>query len=43
MNTQVLKPSAESLALARDLLADGQVVALPTETVYGLAGDAGQT
>jgi L-threonylcarbamoyladenylate synthase len=42
MNTQVLKPNAESLALARDLLADGQVVALPTETVYGLAGDAGQ-
>jgi L-threonylcarbamoyladenylate synthase len=42
MNTQVLKPNAENLALARELLADGQVVALPTETVYGLAGDAGQ-
>ena len=36
MDTQVLPVSEESIRLARDLLLDGQVVAFPTETVYGL-------
>ncbi len=31
--------SAEAIARAAGLLRDGQVIGLPTETVYGLAGD----
>ncbi len=38
--TQVLAPNDESLALASRLLHDGQLVAFPTETVYGLGADA---
>lgn len=38
--TQTLHPDAEGIARAAAWLADGQLVALPTETVYGLAGDA---
>ncbi|HHZ10941.1 MAG TPA: threonylcarbamoyl-AMP synthase [Rhizobiales bacterium] len=37
--TEVL-PAAEALSRAVELLRAGEVVALPTETVYGLAGDA---
>lgn len=40
MQTQVVKPSAESLALAKRLLQQGELVAFPTETVYGLGADA---
>lgn len=40
MRTQLLADDAEGLAAAADLLAAGQLVAMPTETVYGLAGDA---
>ncbi|MDO5436354.1 MAG: L-threonylcarbamoyladenylate synthase [Clostridia bacterium] len=40
MTTQVLAPDASSLALAARLLADGQLVAFPTETVYGLGANA---
>lgn len=40
MRTEVLPFSNESVALAADLLRAGQVVALPTETVYGLAARA---
>ena len=40
MNTQLLPATAESLALAAQLLADGQLVAFPTETVYGLGAYA---
>lgn len=41
MQTTVLDAAAEtSIAQAVDLLRAGEVVALPTETVYGLAGDA---
>lgn len=45
MQTQKLTNDAEGLALAAELLQQGQLVAIPTETVYGLAGDArrGQT
>ncbi len=40
MNTQVLPVTEESIALAARLLARGELVALPTETVYGIAADA---
>lgn len=40
MNTQLLPATDESLALASRLLADGQLVAFPTETVYGLGANA---
>ena len=39
METKLLKPSKESLDLACKLLKQGEVVGVPTETVYGLAGD----
>ena len=38
--TQTLHPDAEGIDRAAAWLADGHLVALPTETVYGLAGDA---
>ncbi len=40
MNTQLLKPTTEGIREAARLLRDGQLVAVPTETVYGLAADA---
>ena len=40
MNTQLLPATVESLALAAHLLAYGQLVAFPTETVYGLGANA---
>ena len=40
MNTQLLPATEESLALAARLLRDGQLVAFPTETVYGLGANA---
>ena len=39
MNTRILD-GASGIEQAAALLADGQIVALPTETVYGLAGHA---
>ena len=39
METQILKPNEKSIALACQLLRQGEVVAVPTETVYGLAAD----
>ena len=39
MKTKLLPPTDKSIALACDLLRKGEVVAIPTETVYGLAGD----
>ncbi len=38
---RVLPPGPAAYAEASDVLAVGQLVAMPTETVYGLAGDAG--
>lgn len=38
--TRMLTPDAAGIAEAADLLAAGELVAMPTETVYGLAGDA---
>ncbi|SDG60948.1 L-threonylcarbamoyladenylate synthase [Sulfitobacter delicatus] len=38
--TETLTSTAEGIARAAELLRDGVLVALPTETVYGLAADA---
>ncbi|MFN3953650.1 MAG: L-threonylcarbamoyladenylate synthase [Pararhodobacter sp.] len=38
--TQILPANDSGIARAADLLRDGALVAMPTETVYGLAGDA---
>jgi L-threonylcarbamoyladenylate synthase len=40
-NTRVLPYGPEAIAQAALLIADGRIVAMPTETVYGLAADAG--
>ena len=40
MNTLVKKIDSDSLALAKSLLESGELVAFPTETVYGLGADA---
>jgi len=39
-NTQVLDDSNSSVEYCAKLLNEGEVVGIPTETVYGLAGDA---
>ena len=40
MKTQIKPVNAESVAEAKNLIFDGGVVAIPTETVYGLGGNA---
>ncbi len=40
METKLLKADEKSIELACALLNSGEVVGVPTETVYGLAGDA---
>ena len=40
MSGPTILPWADGIARAATLIADGQVVAVPTETVYGLAADA---
>ncbi len=40
MQTKYLSCGEEGIHLAADLLRQGEVVAIPTETVYGLAADA---
>ncbi len=40
MITEVLEPTPENLQLAARALLDGQLVAFPTETVYGLGASA---
>lgn len=40
METRLLSPTPEGLAEAAAILSQGGLVAMPTETVYGLAGDA---
>lgn len=40
MNTQLLAPTQEALQAAARLLEAGQLVAFPTETVYGLGANA---
>jgi len=39
-NTELLDSSKSSIERCAKLLAEGEIVAIPTETVYGLAGDA---
>lgn len=40
MQTKLLKNSKQDIETAGKLLKDGELVAIPTETVYGLAADA---
>ncbi len=40
MDTKVLIPTAENIAYAAHLIEQGDVVGIPTETVYGLAASA---
>lgn len=40
MKTEILQSQENALLMARDLLSNGDVVAIPTETVYGLAANA---
>ena len=40
MVTQILPIDENSLALAKEIILNGGVVAFPTETVYGLAANA---
>ncbi|QFQ89035.1 threonylcarbamoyl-AMP synthase [Paracoccus kondratievae] len=40
MHTEILGHDLRGLRAAAELLARGELVAIPTETVYGLAGDA---
>ena len=40
MQTQIKTITAESIAEAKNLICSGGVVGIPTETVYGLGGNA---
>ena len=40
MTTEILKPTAENLNRAGKLIQAGEIVAFPTETVYGLGANA---
>ena len=40
MNTRVLKPDDAAIREAADLIREGKLVGIPTETVYGLGADA---
>ena len=40
METQILAPTEEAVALAARILREGGLVGLPTETVYGLGANA---
>ena len=40
METKILKPNDENYAYCAKLLREGEVVAIPTETVYGLGANA---
>ncbi len=40
MRTETLQPTEDGIARAAGLLGAGELVAFPTETVYGLGGDA---
>lgn len=39
MNTKILQATAENLKLAGEMIRAGELVAFPTETVYGLGAD----
>ena len=40
MRTELMPVTAASIALAASLMKEGELVAFPTETVYGLGADA---
>lgn len=40
MDTKILKPTQDGIQLACEIITAGDVVAIPTETVYGLFADA---
>lgn len=40
MKTKILKPTKENIKYCAELLKSGEVVGMPTETVYGLAANA---
>ena len=40
MQTEILAPTEENIKLAVEYLKKGEVLAAPTETVYGLIADA---
>ena len=40
METRILAPTEEAVALAARILREGGLVGLPTETVYGLGASA---
>lgn len=40
METKILKPTDENIKIAARIIAEGGLVAFPTETVYGLGADA---
>jgi L-threonylcarbamoyladenylate synthase len=40
---EILRPTDEAVAKAADAIRSGEIVGMPTETVYGLAGDVFQT
>lgn len=40
VNTKIVRPNAQNIGWACDILRSGGVVAMPTETVYGLAANA---
>ena len=40
MNTKILKPTKENINCCAELIKNGEVVGMPTETVYGLAANA---
>jgi len=43
MNTQILEINEQSLAISKQIIISGGVVAIPTETVYGLGANAFDT
>ena len=40
MKTEIYLPTTENLEICAELLRSGELVAFPTETVYGLGGNA---
>ncbi|EJW95032.1 protein containing Sua5/YciO/YrdC, partial [gut metagenome] len=40
INTELLKADSASIQKAAELLKNGSIVAIPTETVYGIAASA---
>ena len=40
MNTKILKPTKKNIICCAELIKSGEVVGMPTETVYGLAANA---